>query len=178
MLIGTTNAGKSTFINNVLNLIPGITGPSVNESYGQSTTKDFKKYNSTIKKGINLWDSEGCDIDNNITLDIILNRLDNLMVNKEKLIFSENKLIYGFFYFIEKDSFNEENKLNYLIGKYSKKIPLKIMITKFKSEKQKKRIKNKIEMEMNLTPYFLGYNEDDPNHISEYNNNLRNSQKK
>jgi len=96
------------------------------------------------------------------------------MVNKEKLIFSENKLIYGFFYFIDKDSFNEENKLNYLIDKFSKKIPLKIMITKFKSQKQKKRLKNKIEMEMNLTPYFLGYNEDDPNHINEMNNNLRN----
>ena len=48
MLIGTTGAGKSTFINNILNLIPGITGPSVNESYGQSTTKDFKKYNIVL----------------------------------------------------------------------------------------------------------------------------------
>ena len=52
ILLGDTDAGKSTLLNQILELSPEDTGAYVNPDFIGPTTMEFKKYRNETKKGI------------------------------------------------------------------------------------------------------------------------------
>ena len=156
ILFGETGAGKSTLINNILELTSGKDGAYVDPDNAQSTTLNFTKYNNTKKIGLRLWDSQGCEINHNFTLQTLINQMNEFF--HEKLTDTDGELIYGFIYVLNSNSFNEEKDLKNFYNYYFNQIPLKIVITD-KSKSSFKRLNKTIAEKMketNIKPFLLG----------------------
>lgn len=156
ILFGETGAGKSTLINNILELTSGKDGAYVDPDNAQSTTLNFTKYNNTKKIGLRLWDSQGCEINHNFTLQTLINQMNEFF--HEKITDTDEELIYGFIYVLNSNSFNEEKDLKNFYNYYFNQIPLKIVITD-KSKSSFKRLNKTIAEKMketNIKPFLLG----------------------
>ena len=62
ILLGNTGSGKSRLINDILDLQSGKDGPFVNQKSAEPTTMGYEKYGNLSKKGIELIDSRGAEL--------------------------------------------------------------------------------------------------------------------
>lgn len=166
MLIGQTGEGKSTLCNSILEIESGKDGAYVNEETAESTTNETKRYNNTNKIGLNIWDTKGCEINEKNSFQ---KRINELYKDMDKITLKDNIFIFGFIYVTSLDSFNEKDDLDNILNHHLNKLPLKIVVTKHKNTKQKKRMNNTIYEKMNFKPYFLG---DSENYI-QYKKNIK-----
>ena len=128
ILLGDTDAGKSTLLNQILELSPEDTGAYVNPDFVGPTTMEFKKYRNETKKGIDLIDSRGIEPNEDYNANYFMEDFTNYFES----IRNENNsnFIYAILFICQTYSSSEIDILNYLNNMFYNKIPLKLLYTK------------------------------------------------
>ena len=168
ILLGDTDAGKSTLLNQILELSPEDTGAYVNPDFIGPTTMEFKKYRNETKKGIDLIDSRGIEPNEDYNANYFKEDFKNYFESIRNE--SNSNFIYGILFISESYSSSEIDILNYLNNMFDNKIPLKLLYTKRQEDSQAKRINNTIKSKISgIKPYFFNITSN-----SEYEKNLNN----
>ena len=162
ILLGNTGSGKSRLINDILDLQSGKDGPFVNQKYAEPTTMGYEKYGNLSKKGIELIDSRGAELNKKYDMKINFQNLTEYF--KEQIMINNSMFIYSFIYLSESNSFSESDFLINLVKNHYNKIPLKIIFTKSKNIDQTEMLNNTVRKNMkinNTKIYFLqSYNDE------------------
>ena len=162
ILLGNTGSGKSRLINDILDLQSGKDGPFVNQKYAEPTTMGYEKYGNLSKKGIELIDSRGAELNGKYDMKINFQNLTEYF--KEQIMLNNSMFIYSFIYLSESNSFSESDFLKNLVKNHYNKIPLKIIFTKSKNIDQTEMLNNTVRKNMkinNTKIYFLqSYNDE------------------
>ena len=128
IIFGKKGAGKSTFINNILDLKSINDGRASPNGNGlQLSSVKFTKYKNDKKQGIELIEAKG---DNTTDFKKVLDEFDIYFY--DKIIYEENNFIYGFIYLNKNNNGNdalaiEKNDLSQLYEYHYGKIPYKII---------------------------------------------------
>ena len=154
IVIGNTGAGKSTFINKILDLKSGVNGAFVNEDSAEPTTLEFQKYKNDNKTGIQLIDTRGIESNRKYNTEYFMGNFTDYYYNYTMINESNSNFIYGILYIGEASSFSEGEIIKEIKDKYNR-IPLKILYTRNKKDNEIKRLKQTIITETNISPYFL-----------------------
>ena len=162
ILLGNTGSGKSRLINDILDLHSGKDGPFVNQKYSGPTTMGYEKYGNLSKKGIELIDSRGTELNEKNDMKINFQNLTEYF--KEQIMLNNSMFIYSFIYLSESNAFSESDILKNLIKNHYNKIPLKIIFTKSKNINQTEILNNNVRKNMKKNDtkiYFLqSYNDE------------------
>ena len=113
ILLGNTGSGKSRLINDILDLQSGKDGPFVNQKYAEPTTMGYEKYGNLSKKGIELIDSRGAELNGKYDMKINFQNLTEYF--KEQIMINNSMFIYSFIYLSESNSFSESDFLINLV---------------------------------------------------------------
>ena len=156
ILLGNTGSGKSRLINDILDLQSGKDGPLVNQKYSEPTTMGYEKYGNLSKKGIELIDSRGAELNEKYDMKISFQNLTEYF--KEQIMLNNSMFIYSFIYLSESNAFSESDFLKNLVKNHYNKIPLKIIFTKSKNIDQIEMLNNTVRKKMKINNnkiYFL-----------------------
>jgi len=156
ILLGNTCSGKSRLINDILDLQSGKDGPFVNQKYAEPTTMGYEKYGNIYKKGIELIDSRGAELNEKYDMKISFQNLTEYF--KEQIMLNNSMFIYSFIYLSESNAFSESDFLKNLVKNHYNKIPLKIIFTKSKNIDQIEKLNNAVRKKMKINNnkiYFL-----------------------
>ena len=162
ILFGNAGSGKSRLINDILDLRSWRGGPFVGRKSAEPTTMGYEKYGNLYKKGIELIDSRGAELNEKYDMKISFQNLTEYF--KEQIMLNNSMFIYSFIYLSESNAFSESDFLKNLVKNHYNKIPLKIIFTKSKNINQTEILNNNVRKNMKKNDtkiYFLqSYNDE------------------